>query len=29
MQQTPIITNINITKYRRFQNFQGITPWHI
>lgn len=26
MQQTPIITNINITKYRRFQNFQGVTP---
>ena len=26
MQQTPIITNINITKYRRFQDFQGVTP---
>ena len=26
MQQNPIITNINITKYRRFQNFQGVTP---
>ncbi len=26
MQQTLIITNIIITKYRCFQNFQGVTP---
>lgn len=26
MSTNPIITNIDITKYRRFQNFHGITP---
>lgn len=26
MQSNPIITNIDITKYRRFQNFHGVNP---